>query len=64
MSNERNRRVPREERRNLNIEESYSLGFVDMQERQSDDGWPYDDCDDEETTEDRPGARPRNYYGP
>lgn len=40
-------RRPREERRNLNAQEAESMGFVEMQELNDDEGWPYDDSDEE-----------------
>ena len=43
----------REQRRNLNSDEMYSLGFADLQFNSDEDGWPYPDDDDEETTENR-----------
>ncbi len=51
MTSPRNRRTPRQQRRNLNSEEMYALGFVEMQARADNDGWPYADDDDFETTE-------------
>jgi len=44
-------RRSREDRRNLNIDEMESMGFVDMWELSEREGWCYDDCDDMETTE-------------
>jgi hypothetical protein len=29
----------------------YAMGFVDLMAADDDDGWPYSDTDDEETTE-------------
>jgi hypothetical protein len=44
-------RADRDERRNLNSDEMYAMGFVDLLDASNDDGWPYSDTDDEETTE-------------
>jgi hypothetical protein len=45
--------VDRDQRRNLNSDERYAFGFTDMQYFADEDGWPYPDDDDEETTENR-----------
>lgn len=44
-------RKPREHRRSLNSDESESLGFADMWAAADEEGWPYPDDDDEDTTE-------------
>lgn len=44
-------RKSRHRRRHWNAEESEAMGFVDLQENADEDGWPYPDDDDEETTE-------------
>ena len=46
------KRRDRSERRNLNSQESHDLGYTDLQSQADEDGWPYPDDDDEETTED------------
>lgn len=38
-------------RRSLNVREMYSMGFVDMKSHSDEDGWPYPDSDEPETTE-------------
>jgi hypothetical protein len=43
----------RNQRRNLNANEMYALGFVELAIDNDDDGWPYRDDDDDETTENR-----------
>ena len=52
------------ERRNLNPEEMEAMGFADLKANDDEDGWPYPDDDDEETTEDystHPGMRRGRY---
>lgn len=44
-------RKDREDRRNLNAQEMHDLGFADLQAAADEDGWPYPDDDDDETTE-------------
>lgn len=44
-------RRDREQRRNLNSQEMYNMGFAELQENSDEDGWAYADDDDEETTE-------------
>lgn len=46
------KRRDRSQRRNLNSQESHDLGYYDLQAQADEDGWPYPDDDDEETTED------------
>ncbi len=43
----------RESRRNLNAQEMHDMGYADLKANADEDGWPYPDDDDEETTEDR-----------
>jgi hypothetical protein len=45
------KRKPKDERRFLNSEESSAMGFTEMQDAADEDGWPYPDDDDDETTE-------------
>lgn len=44
-------RIDRSVRRNLNAQEVYAFGFVDLKTNSDEDGWPYPDDDDAETTE-------------
>lgn len=45
------KRKPKDERRFLNSEEAEAMGFTEMQAASDEDGWPYPDDDDDETTE-------------
>lgn len=45
------RRIDRMFRKNLNSQEMHDLGFTDLKTRSDEDGWPYPDDDDPETTE-------------
>jgi hypothetical protein len=44
-------RKPKHKRRHLNSEEMEAMGFADLQHNADEDGWPYPDDDDPETTE-------------
>ena len=44
-------RKSRDKRRNLNTDEMHDMGFVELQEHATEDGWAYPDDDDDETTE-------------
>lgn len=46
-------RRDRDKRRNLNAQEMHDMGFAELRENADEDGWPYPDDDDPETTEDR-----------
>jgi len=45
-------RKDRDKRRNLNSQEMHDLGYADLRTNSDEDGWPYPDDDDAETTED------------
>lgn len=45
-------RKDRNKRRNLNSQEMHDLGYADLRTNADEDGWPYPDDDDPETTED------------
>lgn len=45
------RRRDRSQRRHLNPEESFSMGFAELQEKADEDGWAYSDNDPDETTQ-------------
>lgn len=45
------KRKDKTERRNLNTEEMEAMGFTDFSANNNEDGWPYPDDDDDETTE-------------
>lgn len=45
-------RKDRNKRRNLNSQEMHDMGYAELRENANEDGWPYPDSDDPETTED------------
>lgn len=47
----RSTRKDRSERRGLNTDEVEGMGYVQMNEAADEEGWPYPDEDDPETTE-------------
>lgn len=44
-------RKDRKTRRNLNAQEMHDMGYADLRANADEDGWPYPDDDDVETTE-------------